>query len=210
MPDPLAPITPASPAVPAPEVEHAPTADVVTILTALLEHGGWARASELGRASGVHRDTARRILRQLSLSRWVESQDLDGETRFRIGPELPRIGLAFVTLLQREQEDARARFEAATVPHTWRPGPGGQMAWAPLAASRQRPGGAVYHRVVDSWGRVALDGQQWAINDMAPGQAVVLVRIEQEPGVRAWSLDGYEIEAVRLTYEVVGLDWGQP
>ena len=57
---------------PAPEVEHAPTADVVTMLTALLEHGGWARSGDLARVTGVHRDTARRILRQLAVTAWVE------------------------------------------------------------------------------------------------------------------------------------------
>src|SRR5690606_1416595 len=111
------PILPAA-SVPT-EPEHAPTADVVTILTALLEHGGWARSSDLARVSGVHRDTARRILRQLASAAWVELREAEGETRYRIGSELPRLGLAFLALLQREQDDALSRFQAATIPHGW-------------------------------------------------------------------------------------------
>lgn len=128
MPDPTL-FTPAP--APAAEPEHAPTADVVTILTALLEHGGWARSSDLARTSGVHRDTARRILRQLAQVAWVELREAEGETRFRIGSELPRIGLAFLALLQREQAELQARFQAATIPHGWTPGAGGRMAWRP-------------------------------------------------------------------------------
>jgi predicted transcriptional regulator len=111
------------------EVEHQPTADVVLTLTYLLEHGGWARSSELARVSGVHRDTARRILRQLTNAAWVEAREVEGETRYRVGPELPRIGLAFLELLQREQWEIRKRYDAATVQHDWVPGPGGRMAW---------------------------------------------------------------------------------
>lgn len=112
------------------ETTHQPTADVVAIVGHLLEHGGWARSAEIGRVAGVHRDTARRILRELGDAGWVEARPIDGETRYRIGPELPRLGLAFLALLQREQEETKRRWTAATVPHTWQPG-GVGMAWRP-------------------------------------------------------------------------------
>lgn len=122
-------------------VEHQATADVVTILTHLLEHGGWIRPADLAALCGVHRDTVGRILAQLALSGWAEQRDLDGRPRYRIGAELPRIGLAFLELLQREQQAVRARFDAATVPHDWAPGSGNRMTWqpAPSGFCRETP-----------------------------------------------------------------------
>jgi len=114
-----------------PEIEHQPTADVILIVSYLLEHGGWARSSELARASGVHRDTARRILGQLAQSAWAERREVEGETRYRVGPELPRIGLAFLELLTREQAEILGRYNQAVIPHSWTPGAGGRMAWRP-------------------------------------------------------------------------------
>lgn len=192
MPEPLVLTPPASP-----EVEHAPTADVVTTMTALLEHGGWARSGDLARVSGVHRDTARRILRQLASAGWVEARELEGETRYRIGPELPRLGLAFLGLLQREQDDARTRFQAATVPHTWAPGAGGRMAWRP--APRTAKGGGVPRKlaIVDQRHRIRVHYRTWELCGVVPGQSVEYTILSAGPlDIQVWDLDGVEIQKV--------------
>lgn len=111
-----------------PEIFHAATADVIALLSALLEHGGWVTSGQLGLT--LHRDTARRMLRELARAGWVEAREGEGETRYRIGPELPRIGLGYLALLQAEQEQLAGRFAAATIPHTWTHGSRGQ-AWKP-------------------------------------------------------------------------------
>lgn len=115
---------------PAAEAEafHTATADVIAILGVLLERGGWTSPGQLGLT--VHRDTARRILRELARASWAEMRELEGETRFRIGPELPRIGLAYLSLLQAEQEQIASRYQAATVPHAWTHGAHG-LSWKP-------------------------------------------------------------------------------
>lgn len=109
-----------------PEIHHQATADLVSMMDVLLEHGGWMKTGTVAERAGLGRDTARRMLRELGAAGWVEGAELDGEERWRIGPVLPRLGLAYLDLLRQKQEQLRASYDAATIPHTWQAGPHGQ------------------------------------------------------------------------------------
>ena len=116
---------------PTPEV-YTPDSQHRAILEALLAHGGWMMTSQVAEAAEVARDTARRFLRDDAREGWVERQTFEtGEERWRIGPVLPRLGLAYLRLLEREQSAIRERFDAATVPHDWQVGANGQSQWRP-------------------------------------------------------------------------------
>lgn len=80
----------------------------------LLGHGGWMSTQELATKLDTHRDTMRRICQTLAFKGWLVSQDVDGKQMWTIGPELPRIGLAYLELLTRRAQGLRAEFDAAT------------------------------------------------------------------------------------------------
>lgn len=115
---------------------HPPTALVCALMRELGEHGGHLATAELADAVGAHRDTVRRALQELASQGWVDqSKARDGSDRWRIGPELPRIGLAHLALLTAEQDALRDRFNAATVRHQWTTTPDGQPRWRPAQPS---------------------------------------------------------------------------
>lgn len=74
---------------------HKATADVMALLLVLARHAGVLSTRELAESAQVHRDTARRILRELAGQGWVRVVgEGDGEA-WSLGPELPRLGLDY-------------------------------------------------------------------------------------------------------------------
>lgn len=76
--------------------EHHQTAgDVVTVLLVLALHGGVLTTAAVSKRTEIHRDTARRILRELASHGWVEQLERDEVEYWALGPELPRLGLDY-------------------------------------------------------------------------------------------------------------------
>lgn len=83
---------------------HRNTANVCQALEVLLAADGWLTTRQVADAAGVHKNTAPDILEELASRGWVERRDVDGSPRWLIGPELPRIGLAYQRRLAAEAE----------------------------------------------------------------------------------------------------------
>ncbi len=76
-------------------VVHQATANVVGIMDALFEHGGWMTTTEVADRADVHRDTARKVLAELRLYDWVTHTEVDSQSRWRMGRALPEMGVAY-------------------------------------------------------------------------------------------------------------------
>lgn len=74
---------------------HKATGDVMALLLVLAHHAGALPTRELAERAEVHRDTARRILRELATQGWVRVVGQDDAEVWSIGPELPRLGLDY-------------------------------------------------------------------------------------------------------------------
>lgn len=72
---------------------HKGAADVMALLLVLARRHGALGTGELAQAAEVHRDTARRILRELAAAGWVRLVGQDEGEVWSLGPELPRLGL---------------------------------------------------------------------------------------------------------------------
>lgn len=98
---------------------HKATANVVLLLQCLLEHPGWMTLADLADATSIHRTTLEAMLGELVDVAWVEAER---NTRFRLGPGLPRLGLTFQEQLLNQMAGVRARWDAlATHPATTHP-----------------------------------------------------------------------------------------
>lgn len=97
-------------------VHHEAAAAVCDLLAALIEHGGWLSTAELSERTGVGRDTARRVLRELSSRGWVRPETHAGAEVWTIGPELPRIGHAYAALLAARLAALRAELDRVVAP----------------------------------------------------------------------------------------------
>lgn len=94
-------------------VTHKGTSHVCAILDTLLEHGGWMNTKAVAATAEVPRPTAKDILAELTTRHWVEHRESDGAQLWRIGPELPRIGLTYLDLQQRAAQAARLNVQRA-------------------------------------------------------------------------------------------------
>lgn len=102
---------------------HRSTALVCELMDALLLHGGWTAFSALLARDLAHRQTLEAAIAELAARGWVERRERDNEAWLRPGPELPRIGLAYLRQLTAEQEDLERRaIRAAAVVNTLVPG----------------------------------------------------------------------------------------
>ena len=97
---------------------HTATANVADVLDVLLAFPGWLGTKDIAARSSTHRDTTRRILAELERRGWVEHRLVDETDAWAIGPELPRIGLAYLERLGAEQARLRGMAAHATLP--WR------------------------------------------------------------------------------------------
>lgn len=95
---------------------HRATADVMVILTTLAAAGGVLSTSRLARLANVHRDSTRRILRELETAGWVRRIDDEQGENWTIGPELPRLGLHYQQRLVEAQRQLAADFQRASAP----------------------------------------------------------------------------------------------
>ena len=95
---------------------HLATSDVIAIVNALLNHNGWASTRQVQVLSGVHRDTARRVLGELARHGWVAHASDGDADRWSLGPELIAIANAWTRALVAEQQRLRALFDLAQLP----------------------------------------------------------------------------------------------
>ncbi len=72
---------------------HKATGDVMALLLILASRHGSMATRELAEAAEVHRDTTRRMLRELATAGWVRVVGQDEGEVWSLGPELPRLGL---------------------------------------------------------------------------------------------------------------------
>lgn len=86
---------------------------VMAVLGQLLDAGGWLTSRELGERAGLDRNQVRRICRTLEVVGWVRRESHDGSDFWTLGPELPRIGMAYQRQLQKQAEQLRADFDRA-------------------------------------------------------------------------------------------------
>ncbi len=94
--------------------QHAATANLVQIAGVLLEHGGWVTTQGLAERTGIHRDTCRRILAEGARAGWFAHAEDDGGDRWSLGPELPRIGLAWLQKMTERACALKAEFDTIT------------------------------------------------------------------------------------------------
>lgn len=83
---------------------HEAAWSMMSLLTALMEHGGMLSTAQVAQKADLGRDAARRMLRTMAATGWVRRLEIEGAEWWRIGPELPRIGLVY-----QEQLAAQAR-----------------------------------------------------------------------------------------------------
>jgi DNA-binding IclR family transcriptional regulator len=108
---------------------HAATSNVCDLLDALLRLGA-ANTADLAAATDTHRDTARRVLAELSARNWVY---LDERELWRLGPALPQIGLSWLQQQEHQARVLRQRIEDACEPHAWKI-VDGRLQWLPTGA----------------------------------------------------------------------------
>lgn len=115
-------------------ITHRATANVVALLTHLARHRGWLSAPALADMPHVtgNRDAARRVLNELAAHGWVEAADHGEGTLYRLGPELPRVGLAWMQQLQAEITSLQAAAHRATATHRWCLDATGKRQWIPV------------------------------------------------------------------------------
>ena len=94
-------------------VSHKATGHVCAVLDVLLACGGWLNTKAVAEAAEVPRPTTRDILAELRTRHWVEHREADGAQLWCIGPELPRIGLAYLQLQQAAAQAAVRNTERA-------------------------------------------------------------------------------------------------
>lgn len=97
---------------------HEATAAVVRTILHLVEHGGWIATAALAEKTGIGRDNQRRILVELLTYAWVERSTDEQGDRWICGPGLPRLGLAYLELLNERSRSLRSTFEALHRPLT--------------------------------------------------------------------------------------------
>lgn len=89
---------------------HKGTRAVVSLIDDLQAANGWQPTSAIVARTGIHKDVAPAMLEELASCGWVERrEDEHLGTLWLIGPELPRIGLAYQRRLHRAAEELRAR-----------------------------------------------------------------------------------------------------
>lgn len=101
---------------PAAAEHHQGAADTMALLLVLAAHAGVLPTSEVARRADVGRDSARRILRALATQDWVRRFDGEDGERWSLGPELPRLGLAYQRRLVEAAEALSADFARLTAP----------------------------------------------------------------------------------------------
>lgn len=82
---------------------HKPTAAVVELLT-LLGDSDLLSLIQIEAALGVHAQTTTKMLEELTAVGWVETRVQSGRTLYTLGPELPRLALAYQRRLAAEAE----------------------------------------------------------------------------------------------------------
>jgi len=95
---------------------HKATLAVVKLITHLRIHGGWLTTSLLAAKCQLARETVRRVAEELQAHGWVEGRNIEGTTWWRLGPELPRIGIDYQRRLAAEANDLQQRFTTALSP----------------------------------------------------------------------------------------------
>lgn len=104
------------PALDSRPVHHEGTRQVMTILLALLAHCGWLSTSEIAATCEMHKDTVRKMLRELATDGWVRLTTADGIDLWQLGPELPRIGIQFHEVLAQRAAVVRADLDRTLSP----------------------------------------------------------------------------------------------
>lgn len=112
---------------------HGATACTLAILTILSAHAGWlslvditTRVAERLDTAAPSRDTIRRQLVEMTAWGWLEQGEAattaqsQGASRWRLGGELPRLGLAWMRVLHSEMQRMSAQVNWASAAHEWR------------------------------------------------------------------------------------------
>ena len=99
-----------------PEVHHAAAAGVVAITELLAAYGGWMDTRDIAERLGLQKDTAHRMLRQLTESGWVQRQSAPGGDRWALGLHLYQLALGHHERLVGRARSLRAEFDALLNP----------------------------------------------------------------------------------------------
>lgn len=95
---------------------HKSTAQVCELLNMLEQADDWVPTRALAERAEVPRSTASQALEELAGRGWVEERRTDAGRLWRLGPELPRIGLAYQSRLVAEAAELKRRFEHSLSP----------------------------------------------------------------------------------------------
>lgn len=101
------------------ETGHKGTRAVIRVLDTLSAADGWLPTPSIVTRTGLHKELVPQVLDELAAHGWVERRDNpELGPLWLIGPELPRIGLAYQRRLEREARELRDRTLALLVERT--------------------------------------------------------------------------------------------